>query len=35
MQHWDYLSLAFFSLLAIGGAAWLFGELVEMLDKPE
>lgn len=35
MYHWDYLSLAFFSLLAVAGATWLFGELAEMFDTPE
>jgi hypothetical protein len=35
MDHWDYLSLALLSLLAVGGAVWLFGALADMLDQPD
>lgn len=31
MLHWDYLSLAFITLLAAGAAVWLFSELTDML----
>ncbi len=35
MPHLDYLSLAFLSLLAVGGAVWLIGEIADMFDQPE
>ena len=33
MDHWDYLSLALLSLLAVGGAVWLFGVPVETIGS--